>query len=263
MLKISLLAYFFDFFSLYFTSQKEPYSAIEMNQATVSKFIAASLSQKARGSHGSREGMVVTISRDTGCEGIVAVEHLVNLLNKYALQKRRKATWHYVSKEILEESAKRLNLHPDKVTRLLNAQDKNLFEEMLLGFSSANYPSDLKIKNTLKDVIQSIADEGNVVILGRGGVSIVEHSERVLHVKLTAPLDWRIKQVQTLENLSPARSKQFIERTDRDRKAMKTFYLGREITYRDYDMVFNVSSLSQEEIAQAIYEVIIHRNSLK
>jgi len=230
-----------------------------MTQEAVRKFIASSLTRQSREEQALKERIVITISRDTGCEGTTLAENLVGLLNLSARQSKSKATWKYVSREILEQSAEKLNLHPDKVTWLLDVQDKNMLEEMLLGLSSQNYPSDLKIKNTLKSVIKSIAEQGNVVILGRGGVAIIGHTPKTLHVKLTAPLDWRVRQVQNQENLSAEKAKQWIEQSDHDREALKTFYMGRKITYGDYDLVFNMSTLSEEEIAKAIREVVISR----
>jgi cytidylate kinase len=231
-----------------------------MTQNTVSKFLAASLTQKSLARSGKKKGMVITVSRDTGCDGAAIAEQLVKLLNSDTSQKKKNAQWRYVSKEILERSAAELHMHPDKVTRLLNAQEKNLLEEMLLALSSENYPSDLKIKKTIKSVILSVAGEGNVVILGRAAISIIGNADNALHVKLTAPLPWRIEQVQKGEKLTAVKARHYIEQSDHDRQAMKAFYRGSKITYSDYDLVFNVSTLSNIEIARSIKEIIVNRS---
>ena len=231
-----------------------------MTQNTVSKFLAASLSNKFLEKPTSKKGMVVTVSRDTGCDGVAIVEELVKVLNNDPKQKKNRAKWRFVSKEILDQSAEQLHLNPDRVTRLLNAQDKNLFEEMLLGLSAENYPSDIKIKKTIKNVIQTVAEEGNVIILGRGGVSILEGMKNGLHIKLTAPLEWRVEQVQKAEHVTNTKAGHIVEHADQDRQDMKAFYRGSKITYSDYDLVFNVSTLSNKEIAHCIKEVIVNRS---
>ena len=198
--------------------------------------------------------MVITVSRDCGCSGTALVRQLVDDLNRISTPK--KGDWRYVSKDILEESARRLKLKPGKVTRLLNAQDKNLFEEMLLGLSSENYPSDLKIKKTLKSVIQAVADEGNVIVLGRGGVAVLHDLDNTIHIKLTAPLDWRVEQVMIDQDIPKAKAKKAVVESDKDRQSLKSFYAGGDIELSDYDMVFNVSKMSQSEIVEAIRSVI-------
>ncbi len=230
-----------------------------MAQNSIAKFLSANYIQNLKEKPVTKKGMVVTISRDAGCEGELMVDHLIKLLNKRIKLKKGKSKWRSISKEILEQAAEKLNLHPDKVTRLLDAQNKNMFEEMLLGLSAENYPSDIKIKNTIKSVIQSLANKGNVVILGRAGVSILEGSKQTLHVKLTAPLPWRIERIKESQGISKAKATKFAENSDEQRRALKAFYHKRKITYRDYDLVFNMSTLRHKEIAESILRFVINR----
>lgn len=230
-----------------------------MSQNAVSKFLAASLVQQPADRQKDKEGLVITVSRDTGCEGTALVRLLVDELN-LTTPSSPHLNWRFVSKEILEESARQLKLKPGKVTRLLNAQDKNIFQEMLLGLSSENYPSDLKIKKTIKSVIQAVATEGNVVILGRGGIGVIESGERTLHIKLTAPIDWRIEQLAINQDISSQRAKKAVAESDKDRQELKAFYKGKPVSYNDYDVVYNVSTLSQEEIVKSIVSIVRKRN---
>ena len=230
-----------------------------MAQNSIAKFLSANYIHTLTEKPVTKKGMVVTISRDAGCDGMPMVDHLIKLLNKKLKLRKGKSKWRSISKEILEQAAEKLNLHPDKVTRLLDAQNKNMFEEMLLGLSAENYHSDIKIKNTIKSVIQALANKGNVVILGRAGVSILEGSKKTLHVKLTAPLPWRIEQIKESQGISKAKATKFAENSDEQRQALKAFYRKRKITYNDYDLVFNVSTLSHKEIAESILRFVINR----
>ena len=197
---------------------------------------------------------IITVSRDCGCSGQSIVRQLVDELNN--VSPPGKGDWRYVSKEILDESARRLKLKPGKVTRLLNAQDKNLFEEMLLGLSSENYPSDIKIKKTIKSVIEAVANEGNVVILGRGGVAVLGDHKDSLHIKLTAPRAWRIEQMMIDNDISEEKARKAVEESDKDRQSLKSFYAGRDIQLTDYDMVLNVSTLTQDQVVEAIKSAV-------
>ena len=231
-----------------------------MAQNSISKYLAANYIQNLKEKPPVKKGMVITISRDSGCNGESLVEFLIKLLNKKAKQNKEKSKWRSISKEALEKAAEKLNMHPDKVTRLLDAQNRNMFEEMLLSLSGENYPSDIKIKNTIKSVIVSLANQGHVIILGRAGVSLLKGSKKTLHVKLTAPLSWRIEQTMAAQGLSKAKATKFMEQADNERQALKAFYNGKPITYSDYDLIFNVSSLSQKEIAGSILKLILSRS---
>ena len=49
------------------------------------------------------------------------------------------------------------------------------------------YKSDLKIRTTIAKVIRKFANEGNAIIVGRGGVAITRDIPLSLHIFLEAP----------------------------------------------------------------------------
>ena len=60
----------------------------------------------------ARPGPVITISREYGCPSKLIAAMLTDLINeKYA----RKNKWHWISKEILEETARKLGLTPREI----------------------------------------------------------------------------------------------------------------------------------------------------
>ena len=202
------------------------------------------------------KGMVVTMSRDTGCDGMPILEEVKNNLNAQLKGINKKHPWSVVSKEIFEKSAKKLNVDVDLFDKLESKKDKSFVEELLNSFSTDNYPSDYKIKKTYKEVIETVAKDGAVFILGRAGVAIVEHNRRNLHIKVTAPLDWRVKKLANEYGKSEASARKHIIDSDEKRDDLKKYYMGRKVEFSDYDVVFNEATLTKKEIAQAIENII-------
>ena len=202
------------------------------------------------------KGMVVTMSRDTGCDGMPILEEVQKNLNNDLKGINKKHPWSIVSKEIFEKSAKRLNVDVELFEKIENQKDRSFVEEMLNSFSHESYPSDWKIKKTYREIIESVAKEGAVFILGRAGVAIVEHNKRNLHIKVTAPFEWRVKKLMKEYGSTESSAKKHILRSDEKRDDLKKYYMGRKVHFSDYDVVFNEATLTKKQIAQAIQNII-------
>ena len=202
------------------------------------------------------KGMGVTMSRDTGCDGMPILEEVQKNLNAELKGINKKHPWSIVSKEIFEKSAKRLNVDVDLFEKIENQKDRSFVEELLNSFSNESYPSDWKIKKTYREVIESVAKEGAVFILGRAGVAIVEHNKRNLHIKVTAPLEWRIQKLMKEYGSTEASARKHVLRSDEKRDELKKYYMGRKVHFSDYDVVFNEATLTKKQIAQAIQNII-------
>jgi cytidylate kinase len=202
------------------------------------------------------KGMVITMSRDTGCDGMPILEEVRNNLNANLKGINKKHPWNIVSKEIFEKSARKLNVDVDLFDKLENKKDRSFVEDLLISFSKDNYPSDLKIKRTYKEVIESVAKDGAVFILGRAGVAIVEHNRRNLHIKVTAPFEWRVKKLAKEYGTTEASARKHILDSDEKRDDLKAYYMGRKVHFSDYDVVFNEATLTKKEIALAIQNIV-------
>jgi len=94
-------------------------------------------------------GPVITISREYGCPARKIATKLADTLT----EKNRKAgiskEWRVVSKEIIEESAKELEMSPKLVHDLSDHKHNSFFENLALFFSDNYYPGNTKVKNTI------------------------------------------------------------------------------------------------------------------
>ncbi len=90
----------------------------------------------------------------------------------------------------------------------------------LKPFQQNTIKSDRRIRNTIIEVVKTIVKTGNVIIVGRGGVSFAKENDQSLHIKITAPLDWRINRIMKSYDLDKKAAKEYIETVDSERKML-------------------------------------------
>lgn len=227
-----------------------------METTFLSKYLNARFTGEITEPDPEHKGMVITISRDTGCSGVPIVKEVIKELNSRLKGVNKKHPWKFVSKEIFKKSAKKLNVDLEIFDRIENVTDRSFVEEIIKSFSTEKYPSEFKIRKTFKEVIQSVEKSGGVVILGRAGVAIVQHNRRNLHIKLTAPLEWRVSKVARSYKISDAKAQKYVAESDRKRSNFKRYFMRRKVDFSDYDVVLNVSTLTKREICTAIVAMI-------
>lgn len=196
----------------------------------------------------TQPGPVICISREVGCGGVNIANMLANELDTQTFCKR----WKVLSKEILEESARELSMDPDKLRNYLKEGDRNLFDDILSAFSERRHKSDKKISKTMIDLISSFANDGYCIIVGRGGHIIARDIEKSLFIKLTAPLDWRIKQIMEKDNLSKREAIDFIEKTEIERQNLIKHISNENVKDNEFDLIINLARLSTAEVISLI-----------
>jgi len=196
-------------------------------------------------------GPVITISRESGCPSKLIGQQLTELLNKKSVQVKT-PRWRFVSKEIVVTVARELELKLTDMNYLLSSGRKGLMEDVLASFSQP-YVNKHRIRKTITHVISAMAQKGHVVIVGRGGVGVLHGCPNALHIRLQAPLEWRIREICKLREISVQEARKLALDTDIKRTALI------ELMFKDkfhpclFDLILNCSTLSKEEI---IYTII-------
>jgi len=209
--------------------------------------------------HNSQPGPVICISREVGCGGVNIAKQLASELDKQCLCKK----WKVISKEILEESARGLNMDPNKLRNYLKEGDRGIFDDVLSAFSEKRYKSDRKISKTLIDLVLSFANDGYCIIVGRAGHIITKNIERSLLVKLTAPLDWRIKQIMEKNNLKLREAIEFIEKTEKERENLRKHIAGDYTHTEEFDLTINLSRMKVENAISLMYQASLAKGLLE
>jgi cytidylate kinase len=77
-----------------------------------------------------------------------------------------------------------------------------------------------------------------------------------LHIRLQAPLEWRINNVSSREMISLSEAKKKIAQIDAQRNQLHHYFVGKDPDNTIFDVVFNYSTLSDDEIIGAILNMM-------
>ena len=111
----------------------------------------------------------------------------------------------------------------------------------------------------VRSIIEDLASEGEVVILGRAGQVILQDNPTVLHVKILAPRNLRIERIATRRSIISEAARAQIEQSDRTRRCyLRRYY---DVDWRDpelYDLVINTLRLDPNAAATVIEKAAKH-----
>ncbi len=196
-------------------------------------------------------GPIITLSRQTGCDAIAVAKKVVHLLNKQ--QKTDK--WHWIDKEILLKTAKELKTGTPRIERYIKGKELSGFSEMIMSVSG-DFVSDESVRKKIREVVLSICNDGYVVLVGRGGVSISREVKRSLHIRLVAPFYWRVENIMKKRKMNIEDAEEFTVDTDEKRHNLILNFLEKKPLNIDYlfDATINRSSFSIDQLAEIVIE---------
>ena len=128
------------------------------------------------------------------------------------------------------------------------------------GGYSAGYtdmPLNHKVFLAQFDAIKKIADEGPCVLVGRCADYALQDYSNVMRVFIHADLDDRIRRVAKLYDLTDAKAKDMIIKTDKKRSSYYNYYSNKKWGEAEsYDLCLNSSILGIDGAAEAIESLI-------
>ncbi|MBK7172126.1 MAG: cytidylate kinase-like family protein [Bacteroidales bacterium] len=197
-------------------------------------------------------GPVITLSRQAGCGASKLAHDLCTQLNEIAVKSGKAPVWHFINHEILEKSAEKLNLDPGKLNQVITDKERGIMDQIIEALSSHTHKSDQKIMKTMYEVIRQIAEQGNVIIVGRGGATVSQHIPHSLHIKLEAPIQWRCSEVMKKLEYSREYSMEYIRKMDEQRQMyVQRMIQGSEHSF-GYDVILNPSRFNHQQMVQMI-----------
>lgn len=141
-----------------------------------------------------------------------------------------------VSTELLAEASRRYGIPDAKLNRILE-KEPHWWEQWLEN--SRMY------EIALKAVMCEFAAGGELVYHGHIGHELLPPMRHIVKVLLTAPLEFRTRQVQLHQNIDQARARRYLENVDQahTRRLMTLFHADWQDPTR-YDMTLNLAQLS-------------------
>lgn len=204
-------------------------------------------------------GPYISISRDFGCMANVIAQKLSVELTKRNKQKGIRREWKWINKVILEEAANALELSPSKIEYVFQSQRKTIMDEIVSAMSARYYKSDKKIRKTITEVIRSIVITGNVIIVGRGGVAFKKDNPQSIHIKLMAPIEWRVDRISKNYEKTRQEALKYILEIDQERKYLIDSFIGFDTDDSVFDIIFNRQTMDDEIIVSIIIKTMEQR----
>ncbi len=176
---------------------------------------------------------VITISRQYGSLGNITANALGQRLG-----------YRVVMRELINQAARAAGAHEVALA---------VIDELgLLGLSPSEQDYQAYIQ-AVKAVMQGLADQGNVIIVGRGGQVVLGGRPDVLHVRTIAPLELRVARIAERHHISIRAAHAQVTASDRQRRIfLKRFY---NIDGNDpllYDLVINTAYMTAETACNLI-----------
>ena len=180
---------------------------------------------------------IITISRQLGSLGTEIAQGVAE-----------KLSYEYIDKKKVTEALSPYGLF---------ASDVEKFDEKKPSFWDSFQIQKKKFLHSLEAIIYDFGRKGNVVIVGRGGQVLLKDLPGVLHVRIIAPFEIRLKRIMALEGGDEKKATRVLNQNDHDSSGfLRSFF---DVDWEDrslYDLVINTEKLSTETGVKLIIDSI-------
>lgn len=205
--------------------------------------------------------MIITIGRQFGSAGLeigkkLAEELGVNLYDKEMLKRAAKESG--LCEQLFET-------HDEKPNN--SFLYSLVMDTYSLGYSSSSYadmPINHKVFLAQFDAIKKIADEGPCVMVGRCADYALEDRKNVINVFVYADMDQRVRRIAQKYDLTGAKAKDMIIKTDKKRASYYNYYTNKEWgDAKGYDLCIDSGKLGVYGTVKVILEYLKVKNGIE
>ncbi len=202
----------------------------------------------------AKTNTIITIGREFGSAGreigyVVAKELGIKLYDKEMLDRAAKESG--ICQELFES-------HDEKPTN--SFLYSLVMDTYSMGYSAGSYtdmPINHKVFLAQFDAIKQIANEGPCILVGRCADYALEDYENVLSVFIHADLEARIRRIARIYDLTDAKAKEMIIKTDKKRASYYNYYTNKKWGDVDsYQMSLDSSVLGINGTAEALLKLV-------
>ena len=204
---------------------------------------------------------IITIGREFGSAGReigykVAEAFDIKLYDKEMLARAAKESG--ICEEIFET-------HDEKPTN--SFLYSLVMDTYSMGYSGNTYtdmPINHKVFLAQFDAIKKIADEGPCILVGRCADYALESYKNVVSVFIHADLEARIRRIARIYDLTDAKAKDMIIKTDKTRSSYYNYYTNKKWSDAEsYELCLTSSELGIEGTAKAIIDYVQLKESIE
>jgi cytidylate kinase len=198
-----------------------------------------------------KPGPFITISRETGCGANEVARALVDFLKK-----QHSVKWKLINKEIIYQAAHRLQVDPKRVYEVIESEERTVVHEIIDALATRYYKNDRVVRKNVADILKFDARQGFVVIVGRGGVAVTKEIPNGLHIKLVAPLEWRVQQIRERKKMDRKEAERYIMESDQKRIHLLEQLSGKPVEQLFFDLIVNRERFSVDQTVRLLYQTM-------
>ena len=208
----------------------------------------------------AKTNTIITIGREYGSAGRqigykVAEDLGIKLYDREMLERAAKESG--ICEELFET-------HDEKPTN--SFLYSLVMDSYSFGYPSSSYtdmPINHKIFLAQFDTIRKIASEGPCILVGRCADYALEEFDNVLSVFIHADMDARIRRIARIYDLTDAKAKDMILKTDKKRANYYNYYSNKKWSDVDsYDLCISSSDLGVDGAVEIIKSYIAAKEAL-
>ncbi len=191
----------------------------------------------------------VTISRETGSGGSSLARLLAQKLNAGTTPDA--SLWSVYGGNLVEQMLQSNRL-PDRLARFL-PEDRVAEISASIGELVGLHPSLWELVQKTNETTRQLAKVGHVVLVGRGANFAAADIPGGIHVRLVAPLEYRVKYFAQSRKISEAAAAAHIAKSDAARRRYVAAYFNADVgNPAAYDMVINTALVPLAEAAELL-----------
>ena len=198
----------------------------------------------------------VTISRQAGVGGRSLAGLLAEKLNAINPAERPWAVW---DRALVEKVAGEQHI-PESLVESLE-HPRSWIGEFLAGLSLEGDPQELdefQVFRRVATTVRGLARAGRAIIVGRGGVYATRDLPGGVHVRMVAPLEFRIANLARLLNVSESHAAREVQRLDGERQAFhRRYWAGKALLPEIFTVTFNCFDVRDDQIVECILPLIV------
>jgi cytidylate kinase len=203
-------------------------------------------------------GPCITISRETGAGAEVISQRLIEILQKY--KKDDMPDWTIFDKNLIEKVLEDHHL-PKTLAEIFDEKKYS----SILSFASevlVGQPSLQTLVHKTTQTILSLAEIGNVIIIGRGGNIVTANLPNAFHVRLVSTVEDRIKHIKEAYGYDTKQATEFLKKDDQARKNYLSTYFHKQIDDPlNYHLVINTHVFEHDAAADMIASAVMSKYS--
>jgi len=197
----------------------------------------------------------ITISRQYGCEGVPVALKLIDKLST------RECPYVLFHRELITELSESELFKKDFSENILH-EHRGLLQQYIDHLFTRK-PTDAQLYKNMAETLRVLGFRGRTVILGAGSAILTADIKHALHIRLQAPIDCRIRNVQKVLGISESEARSRIDY--KDNRRLEFIY---EFTHKDvrdprhYHMVIDNCKFDTDKIAELIHQALVLNDML-